>query len=111
MRRNIVEGKILIQPAIDFKYEVALYAPNKDKRWELVKYDYTSEDYDFAKRFIKWNNIKNGIQRVDACRTYDDQLLLVELEDLNPYLSILETDEDTRKVFIKDLINALNNMM
>lgn len=122
MRRNIVDGKILIQPAIDFKYEVsfyfindkleyALYAPNKDKRWELVKYDYTSEDYDFAKRFIKWNNIKNGIQRVDACRTQDDQLLLVELEDLNPYLSILETDEDTRKVFIKDLINALNNMM
>ena len=43
---------MLIQPAIDFKYEVsfyflnndyqyALYAPNPDKRWELKDYNPT----------------------------------------------------------------------
>ena len=66
---------------------------------------------EFAQKFIRWNGIKNGIQRVDACRTKDGRLLLVELEDLNPYLSILELDEETRERFIRDLIDVINNMI
>lgn len=122
LKRNLTDGKTLIQPAIDFKYEVsfyfindkleyALYAPDKSKRWELQKYNFTNKDIKFAEKFIKWNKIKNGIQRVDACRTQDGKLLLVELEDLNPYLSILELDENTREKFIMDLINTFNNMI
>lgn len=121
IKRDLTDGNSLIQPAIDFKYEVsfyfindkleyALYAPNKEQRWKLEKYNYTDEDMEFAQNFIKWNEIKNGIQRVDACRTQDGKLLLVELEDLNPYLSVLELEEETREMFIKDLINAFNNM-
>ena len=94
-------GNMLIQPAIDFEYEVsfyfindcleyALYAPDKDKRWELENYEFSQADKEFAEKFIDWNSIENGIQRVDACRTKEGELLLVELEDLNPYLSILE---------------------
>lgn len=41
----------------------------------------------------------------------DGKLLLVELEDLNPYLSVLELDEETREVFMTDLINVFNNMI
>ncbi|MEE1133947.1 MAG: hypothetical protein UHW60_04190 [Methanobrevibacter sp.] len=111
---------MLIQPAVDFEYEVsfyfindnmeyALYAPDKDKRWKLKKYEFNRKDMEFAERFIAWNEIKNGIQRVDACRTKDGELLLVELEDLNPYLSILELDEKTRYDFINHLIIALKN--
>lgn len=122
LERNLVDGNTLIQPAIDFKYEVsfyfindkleyALYAPNKEERWKLEKYNYNDEDIEFAKKFIKWNGIRNGIQRVDACRTQDGKLLLVELEDLNPYLSVLELDEQTRDKFIKDLISAFNNIV
>lgn len=122
LKRNLTDGDTLIQPAIDFKYEVsfyfindkleyALYAPDKSKRWELQKYNFTNEDIKFAEKFIKWNKIKNGIQRVDACRTQDGKLLLVEIEDLNPYLSILELDENTREKFIVDLINTFNNMI
>ena len=122
LKRNLTDGDTLIQPAIDFKYEVsfyfindkleyALYAPDKSKRWELQKYNFTNENIKFAEKFIKWNKIKNGIQRVDACRTQDGKLLLVEIEDLNPYLSILELDENTREKFIVDLINTFNNMI
>ena len=111
---------MLIQPAIDFEYEVsfyfindnleyALYAPDKDKRWDLKTYEFSGEDREFAEKFIKWNDIENGIQRVDACRTKDGRLLLVELEDMNPYLSILELDEKTRNVFMSHLIRALKN--
>ena len=122
MKRDIRDGKTLIQPAVDFKYEVsfyfindkleyALYAPDREKRWALEKYDPSEEDVSFAERFIKWNDIKNGIQRVDACRTQSGELLLVELEDLNPYLSILELDDETREQFINDLISAFNGMI
>lgn len=109
---------MLIQPKIDFEYEVsfyfindkfeyALYGPDKNKRWELEKYICSDEDLEFAKKFIEWNTIEYGIQRVDACRTSDGRLLLVELEDLNPYLSLLELDNTTRNKFINDLINVM----
>jgi len=115
-------GGTLIEPAIDFAYEVslyfindkfeyALYAPNKEKRWELERYHCNDEDIEFAQKFIQWNGIKHGIQRVDACRTKDGKLLLVELEDLNPYLSILDLDENTREAFMRDFIHALNEKL
>ena len=53
---------------------------------------------------------RQRIQRVDACRTKDGALLLVELEDLNPYLSLLETDEKTRRIFMRDFMDALRNV-
>lgn len=108
----------LIQPLIDFDYEVsfyylneefqyALYAPNKDKRWELIEYTPTEEDLIFAQKFIQWNDIDRGITRVDACRLKDNSLLLVELEDLNPFLSIALLPEKKRDYFIQNLIQKL----
>jgi len=122
LKRDFSDKNTLIQPAVDFEYEIsyyfindkleyALYAPNKDKRWELKKYDIHGEDIEFGEKFIKWNSIKNGIQRVDACKTADGELLLVELEDLNPYLSILELDKETQDNFINDFIVALNSIL
>ena len=115
---NICPGTMLIQPAIDFQYEVsfyfidekfeyALYAPDKLKRWKLKEYDCTDEDIAFAREFIEWNTVTHGIQRVDACRTKDGELLLVELEDLNPYLSILEVEEKIRYKFLNDMMETL----
>ncbi len=113
---------VLIQPAIDFVYEVsfyfinnkfeyAMYAPDKSKRWELKEYKATDEDMNFAEKFIAWNHLKKGIQRVDACRTKSGELLLVELEDLNPFLSLLNLDERKRKAFMIDFICALNSSL
>ncbi len=117
-----LSDKMLIQPRIDFEYEVsfyflndkfeyALYAPNNEKRWELEQYIPTDEDLKFAKKFIEWNNIKKGIQRVDACRTKEGKLLLVELEDLNPYLSLSSLDDKCRDSFMKDFIKVLQSYM
>ncbi|MDQ7862173.1 hypothetical protein RCO48_17785 [Peribacillus frigoritolerans] len=86
---------------IDKEFQYALYAPDKEKRWELKEYAPTEADLAFAKRFIEWNNLEWGIQRVDACRNEQGELLLVELEDLNPYLSLLELTEETRQNFCK----------
>ena len=53
----------------------------------------------------------HGIQRVDACRTADGRLPLVELEDLDPYLSLLDVDEETRETFLRDFADALEDAM
>ena len=41
--------------------------------------------------------------RVTTC----SRLLLVELEDLNPYLSLLKVDAQTRAQFMQDFVAAL----
>lgn len=109
---------MLIQPFVDFEYEVsfyfidkvfqyALYAPNKDKRWELKAYIPTEEDLAFAQRFVDWNDLDWGIERVDACRTKEGNLLLVEHEDLNPYLSLELLSPEIRDHFVETLRKSL----
>ncbi|MER5836511.1 hypothetical protein ABT116_38275, partial [Streptomyces sp. NPDC002130] len=64
-----------------------------------------------ARRFIDWNTIDHGIQRVDACRTQDGELLLVELEDLNPYLSLDLVPEQTRDFFVESMTSSLHRFL
>lgn len=113
-------GEFLIQPRIDFAYEVsfyfvddtfqyALYAPDPARRWELVPYDATAADLSFARTFIAWNTLTHGIQRVDACRAPSGDLLLVELEDLNPYLSLDLLPPEVQDAFVTALVRSLHS--
>ncbi|MBH1933095.1 hypothetical protein I5Q34_02115 [Streptomyces sp. AV19] len=112
------DGNILVQPRIHFTYEVsfyfvddafqyALYAPDPSRRWALEPYEATEEDLAFARRFIDWNTIDHGIQRVDACRTPEGELLLVELEDLNPYLSLELLPQTGRDAFAASMAASM----
>ncbi|MFC4852111.1 hypothetical protein [Actinophytocola glycyrrhizae] len=112
----------LIQPRVPFRYEVsfyfvdhtfqyALHAPDPGRRWDLVPYEPTAADLAFAQRFVDWNTVDHGIQRVDACRTEDGDLLLVELEDLNPFLSLDRVPPGTRDAFVAALTAALLRML
>ncbi|MFJ6520797.1 hypothetical protein ACIQJ4_21425 [Streptomyces filamentosus] len=116
------DGELLVQPRIDFRYEVsfyfvddrfqyALYAPDPARRWELVPYEPTADDLDFARGFVAWNTLRHGVQRVDACRAPDGGLLLVELEDLNPYLSLDRLDEPGRARFAGELTRSLHDFL
>ncbi|AJE44138.1 ATP-grasp domain-containing protein [Streptomyces nodosus] len=113
---------ILVQPRIDFRYEVsfyyvddafqyALHAPDPERRWVLEPYDSTEADLAFARRFVDWNTLDHGIQRVDACRTRDGGLLLVELEDLNPYLSLDLVPDRTRDAFVSAMTASLHRCL
>ncbi|MFI1722797.1 hypothetical protein [Streptomyces sp. NPDC020489] len=120
--RDLVTGDVLVQPCVDFAYEVsfyfvdedfqyALYAPHPDRRWQLEPYEPDREDLEFARRFIDWNGLGHGIQRVDACRAPGGELLLVELEDLNPYLSLDALDDDTRDAFVAAMKASLHRFL
>ncbi|MFJ3900448.1 hypothetical protein [Streptomyces sp. NPDC090025] len=113
---------LLVQPRIEFRYEVsfyfvddrfqyALYAPDPERRWVLEPYDATDEDLRFARAFVDWNTLDHGIQRVDACRTPEGGLLLVELEDLNPYLSLDLVPDQVRERFVTALKESLTDFL
>ncbi|WP_306986412.1 hypothetical protein [Streptomyces canus] len=119
---DLVYGDILVQPRIDFRYEVsfyyvddtfhyALHAPDPERRWVLEPYEPTDADLAFAGRFIDWNTLDHGIQRVDACRTREGELLLVELEDLNPYLSLDLVSDRTRDAFVESMTASLHRFL
>ncbi|MFH9821766.1 hypothetical protein [Streptomyces bobili] len=118
----LADGATLIQPCVDFAHEIsfyfvdddfqyALYAPDPDRRWRLEPYDATARDLEFARRFVDWNGLAHGIQRVDACRAPDGELLLVELEDLNPYLSLDLVDDGTRDTFVTAMARSLHRFL
>ncbi|WP_107091289.1 hypothetical protein [Streptomyces sp. TP-A0875] len=115
-------GDLLVQPRVDFAYEVsfyfvdhdfqyALYAPDPHRRWALEPYEADADDLAFARRFVEWNTLGHGIQRVDACRAPDGALLLVELEDLNPYLSLDALSERQKDAFVDALVAALRRLL
>ncbi|MFG2216107.1 hypothetical protein ACIOZL_15505 [Streptomyces sp. NPDC087769] len=115
------DGTLLVQPRIDFRYEVsfyfidhdfqyALYAPDPERRWVLEPYAPDAADLAFARGFVEWNSLDHGIQRVDACRTARGELLLVELEDLNPYLSLDRVSEPVREAFVTRLKASLRDL-
>ncbi len=109
---------MLIQPLVDFEHEVsfyyindkfhyALFAPNPKCRWELEFYNASDADKAFALQFVNWNSSKRGIQRVDACRLKDGRLLLMELEDYNPFLSLNLLPSSVKEQFLEGLHKAL----
>jgi hypothetical protein len=115
---TVTESGVLIQPRIPFVHEVsfyfvddafqyALFAPDPAARWDLEPYEPTADDLAFANAFIAWNAITHGIQRVDACRTPAGELLLVELEDLNPYLSLHLVTEEQRVAFVAAMVASI----
>ncbi|MFF7986359.1 hypothetical protein ACFZDK_45910 [Streptomyces sp. NPDC007901] len=119
---DLAYGDILVQPRIDFRYEVsfyyvddtfqyALHAPDPERRWVLEPYEPTDTDLAFARHFIDWNTLNHGIQRVDACRTREGELLLVELEDLNPYLSLDLVSDRTRDAFVASMAASLHRFL
>ncbi|MFI8827339.1 hypothetical protein [Streptomyces sp. NPDC053431] len=115
-------GDVLVQPRVDFAYEVsfyfvddrfqyALHAPDPERRWVLEPYEATEADLAFARRFVDWNTLDHGIQRVDACRTREGELLLVELEDLNPYLSLDRVPAAVRDRFVDAVTASLHDFL
>ena len=119
LERDDLTGMI-VQPEVDIAEEVSfvfvgdrfVYAlRTTDARWALAPFDPSPADLAFARRFVAWNSLAVGVQRVDGCRTADGELLLVELEDLNPYLSLDVLDDATRDAFVAALVDDLHRAL
>jgi hypothetical protein len=102
----------IIQPKMSFKSEVCFYYIDGNLQYALEfepsrwpeypkprEFDPTDEDRLFARQFIQWNRLPYGIQRVDAIRT-DKGLMLLELEDSIPCLSLHDISSRSRRAFM-----------
>jgi hypothetical protein len=109
----------LIQPHIDFEFEISfyyldkklqyvMYAPDKAKRWDLVPFIPSDSDIHFAAQFLRRNKQKYGIERIDVCKQKDGGLLLMEITDQGGvYLSLPDLTDDTRQRFLDNLVESL----
>lgn len=117
LQRNPKE--YLIQPYVQFDYEICFYfidnefvyafsTPNRLAGEKCDVYTPTDSDMEFARKFVDWNKLSFGLQRVDAVRVTETQkLLLTELEDFGPYLFLLELPELIRDKVVKALTHSL----
>lgn len=95
------------QSVVEFVYEVSFYfvggifvyalrtGGGPEGRWQLTPYTQAQNlptwdaDMKFATRFNEWNGASRGVVRIDGVReTCTGNLLMMEIEDYNPYLSL-----------------------
>lgn len=119
--KEIVERDLsgyIIQPTIQFKDETSFYyiddifvyatvSAGPDKRWELQEYTPIEIELDWAKQFVVWNKLPYGLQRIDACRLKDGELLLMEIEDTFPLLSLGVLSERSKEKVLACLTDSL----
>ena len=66
----------IYQPWLDFEYEVSLFfidnvfsyslrSAGQTNRWELFEFEPSERDLAWAMRFVDWNGLSYGIQRID----------------------------------------------
>jgi len=92
---------------IDGVFAYALYAPDTEERWQLKKYSPTDEELLWSENFVEWNTLEYGFQRIDACKTKDGKLLLMEIEDDYPFWSFLDLDQKTQKIVFDNFLASL----
>lgn len=108
----------LIQPEIDLLYEISFYfiddtfeyamvSAGKGRRWELQEYHPTQAELDWAQAFVRWNKLPYGLQRIDAARTRTQELLLMEIEDTMPMLTLSDLPNSSRERILENFVKSL----
>lgn len=92
---------------IDNIFSYAITMPNRLADRGITLYDPTPEDLAFAQKFVDWERLPYGIQRIDAVRTKDGKLLLTEDEDIAEYLYLLNLSGEKRKIVMNQIINSM----
>lgn len=88
---------------IDQNFSHAITTSNRLADTGIKIYNATNEDLIFAKVFVDWNKLSNGIQRIDTVRTKTSELLLTEIEDLCPYLYIDDISVGHKQFFLNNI--------
>jgi hypothetical protein len=92
---------------IDNEFAYAIIMPNRLEDRDVKVYTPTKEDLEFAQKFIGWDNLKYGIERIDAVLTKDGKLLLTEDEDIAEYLYLFDLPENLREQVTTKLIESI----
>ena len=114
----------IIQPKLNFQHEISFYfvdsqllyclifEPSKVPHYPKPRYyKPTEEEIQFARQFMSWNKMRFGVCRIDALKTDDEKLLLLEIEDDSPYFSITEIDEMLKNLFLEKMKQSVEKVL
>ncbi|MBP7133817.1 hypothetical protein KBA73_01245 [Patescibacteria group bacterium] len=108
----------LIQPEIDFidersfyfiddRFEYAMVSAGKQHRWELTEYKPSESELQWAQKFVTWNQMPYGLQRIDGCRLPSGEMLLMEVEDSMPMLTLSDLTDSRREEVLASFTKSL----
>lgn len=108
----------IVQPLVTFTEEFAFYFldntfqyalrfKNKLSNHTIKVYQPTKKEIALAQRFVNWNTMSYGIQRVDMLSLKNNTLLVNEIEDFCPYLYLEDLPKKVQTNFISNLIESI----
>jgi hypothetical protein len=113
-------GEYIFQPKIEFLHEVSYFfidnryayamqssGASMAERWDLSMLSATNDEIAWAQQFVAWNKMHYGIQRIDACRLSSGELLLMEIEDSMPFLSLQALPPEAQRKVMDTLLESI----
>ena len=92
---------------VDNRFHHAISAKHRIFDDKVTTYTASEDDLVFAKQFVEWSAMPFGVQRIDAIRLENGCLLLTEIENLCPYLYLMDIDATLRLSFANKLSESL----
>lgn len=105
-----------LQPFVEFTCEVSFFfidnefvyaLRSENDRWNLHIWNPDAAQIGWAQQFVAWNALPYGLQRIDAGIRADGSLLLMEIEDLAPFLSLDRLAPAARQEIAEKLATSL----
>ncbi len=110
----------ILQPKLKFISEVQVYFINEDFQYAFeykpskwpdyprpTEISLSESDIEMAKSFIKLDGMSCAFYRIDFLKLENNKLILLEMADTNPNLSIPYLSKDTQKRFLNNFKNAV----
>lgn len=104
-RINFVEESCFF--FVDDRFVYAVRTRDRRKRSGADHFVPSMREVATARRFVRWNTLRSGLQRVDFCRTKEGDLLLMEMEDDSPYLFLEALSQKKMKSFVRTLAASI----
>lgn len=122
--KSLSLNNYIIQPKLNFQYELSFYFinnkflysliffPSKIPEWPIpIVYKPTDTELNKAKEFVNLNKMKKWISRIDFLKFKNWNIKLLEIEDDSPYFSITEIPKELQLLFLKEFKIAINNFI
>ena len=118
--KEIFKHGYLIQPKLKFKSEIQNYfvgnklmyvfeyIPSKYPNYpDPISIKLNNKQKDIVCSIAKETGLKVGFQRIDFLKLENDDLLLLEIEDNSPHMSLEELNENYRNIVLEEYKNNL----
>ena len=106
----------VLQPLIEIARELSFFfiddafvyaLRTKTSRWDMEVWAPSAAEIAFATKFVEWNKMPYGLQRIDVALQADGKMLLLEIEDFSPFLSLQMLSPGLRAHVIETLAKSV----